>query len=75
MGVLEVEMSAEAERLRQTQDQLTQTRRDLGIREHSLQKARDELSLAHTRISQESDRVSSKHTHTHTCNSHSAFII
>lgn len=57
MRDLQGELKAECERFRQTQDALANARKDLTIREQSLQRAKDELSLAHTRISQESERV------------------
>uniref|UniRef100_A0A674CKY9 Si:dkeyp-115e12.6 n=1 Tax=Salmo trutta TaxID=8032 RepID=A0A674CKY9_SALTR len=59
MHGLQGEMKAECERFRQSQDALANARRDLTTREQSLQRAKDELSLAYTRISQESDRAQS----------------
>ncbi|XP_029580259.1 centromere protein F, partial [Salmo trutta] len=59
MRGLQGELKAECERFRQTQDALANARKDLTTREQSLQRAKDELSLAHTRISQESDRAQS----------------
>ncbi|XP_042182202.1 centromere protein F-like [Oncorhynchus tshawytscha] len=56
---LQGEMEAECERFRQSQDALANARRDLTTREQSLQRAKDELSLAHMRISQGSDRAQS----------------
>uniref|UniRef100_A0A4W5NJY3 Si:dkeyp-115e12.6 n=1 Tax=Hucho hucho TaxID=62062 RepID=A0A4W5NJY3_9TELE len=56
---LQGEMKAECERFRQSQDALANARRDLTTREQSVQRAKDELSLAHTRISQGSDRAQS----------------
>ncbi|XP_014068425.2 trichohyalin isoform X1 [Salmo salar] len=59
MHGLQGEMKAECERFRQSQDALANARRNLTTREQSLQRAKDELSLAYTRISQESDRAQS----------------
>ncbi|XP_010896678.2 centromere protein F [Esox lucius] len=56
---VEGELKAECERFRQTQDALAAARKDLTAREQSLQRTKDELSLAHSRISQETDRAQS----------------
>ena len=46
-----------AEALKSTQNEMVQSKKELASRDHSLQRARDELSLAHTRMAQESERV------------------
>ncbi|XP_068571065.1 centromere protein F isoform X2 [Cebidichthys violaceus] len=55
---LEEELCAKAAALKSIQSEMVQSQKELGTRELSLQKARDELSLAHTRMAQESERAS-----------------
>ncbi|KAM4621797.1 uncharacterized protein ACJ7VT_006096 [Polymixia lowei] len=55
---LEEELRAEAQRLKASQEQLGESRRELATREQNDQKTRNQLSLAQTRITQESDRAS-----------------
>lgn len=54
---LEEELSAKVKMLKSIQSEMAQSKKELTARELSLQKARDEISMAHTRISQESQRV------------------
>ncbi|XP_042348943.1 centromere protein F isoform X2 [Plectropomus leopardus] len=58
VSALEEELSAKAGTLTSLQSEMVQSKKDLAARELSLQKARDELSMAHTRMAQESDRAS-----------------
>ncbi|XP_031718669.1 centromere protein F isoform X3 [Anarrhichthys ocellatus] len=55
---LEEELCAKAGTLKSIQSEMVQSKKELGTRELSLQKACDELSLAHTRMAQESERAS-----------------
>ncbi|KAM6952677.1 uncharacterized protein PEZ65_014130 isoform 2-T2 [Lycodopsis pacificus] len=55
---LEEELCAKAGTLKSIQSEMVQSKKELGTTELSLQKARDELSLAHTRMAQESERAS-----------------
>ncbi|KAM8908074.1 uncharacterized protein AB9W97_005626 isoform 3-T3 [Spinachia spinachia] len=55
---LEVDLCAKAGALKSIQSEMVQSKKELGARELSLQKARDELSMAHSRVAQESDRAS-----------------
>ncbi|XP_018515847.1 centromere protein F isoform X2 [Lates calcarifer] len=55
---LEEELSVKAGTLKSIQSEMVQSKKELAARELSLQKARDELSLVHTRITQESERAS-----------------
>lgn len=57
MSRLEEELSVKAGTLKSIQSEMVQSKKELAARELSLQKARDELSLVHTRITQESERV------------------
>nr|XP_019958536.1 PREDICTED: centromere protein F-like [Paralichthys olivaceus] len=58
VSCLEEELSVKTRTLKSIQNDLVQSKKDVTSREISLQKARDELSLAHTRITQESERTS-----------------
>ncbi|KAL6117386.1 uncharacterized protein ACO6RY_15182 [Pungitius sinensis] len=55
---LEAELSAKAGALKSIQSEMLQSKKELGARELGLQKARDELSKAHARMAQESERAS-----------------
>lgn len=46
-----------AETLKSIQNEMVQSKKKVAATEISLQRARDELSLAHTRMAQESERV------------------
>lgn len=59
VSCLEEELSVKAGTLKSIQNEVVQNKKELAARELSLQRARDELSLAHTRITQESERVKS----------------
>uniref|UniRef100_UPI003AAF454C uncharacterized protein isoform X1 n=2 Tax=Centroberyx TaxID=88664 RepID=UPI003AAF454C len=55
---LEGELRAEAQRLKASHEELVQSSKELASRELNLQRARDQLGLAHTRMAQESERAS-----------------
>ncbi|XP_077589119.1 uncharacterized protein LOC144207498 isoform X2 [Stigmatopora nigra] len=55
---LEEELSVKATTLKSLQDEVAQGKKKMSAAEISLQKAHNELSVAHTRISQESERAS-----------------
>ncbi|XP_071387018.1 centromere protein F-like [Centroberyx affinis] len=55
---LEGELHAEAQRLKASHEELVQSSKELASRELNLQRARDQLGLAHTRMAQESERAS-----------------
>lgn len=57
MSALEDELCAKAGTLKSLQNEMVQSKKELAARELSIQKARDELSLAHTRMAKESERV------------------
>ena len=65
VSALEEELRAKAGALKSVQSEVVQSKKELAAREISLQKARDELSLAHARMAQESERVK-----THTVTAH-----
>ncbi|XP_061581547.1 centromere protein F [Cololabis saira] len=56
--LLEKELSEKVGTLKCIQSDMAQTKKELAARELSLQKARDELSMAHTCMAQERDRAS-----------------
>ncbi|KAG7214352.1 hypothetical protein INR49_023130 [Caranx melampygus] len=58
VSCLEEELSVKTGTLKSIQNEVLQNKKELAARELSLQRARDELSLAHTRITQESERAS-----------------
>ncbi|XP_071362910.1 centromere protein F isoform X2 [Trachinotus anak] len=58
VSCLEEELSVKAGTLKSIQNEMVQSKKELAARELSLQRARDELSLAHTRMTQESERAS-----------------
>ncbi|XP_077388721.1 uncharacterized protein LOC144026079 [Festucalex cinctus] len=55
---LEEELSVKTETLKSLQDEVTQSKKKMAATELSLQRAHNELSVATTRISQESERAS-----------------
>ncbi|XP_029917597.1 centromere protein F isoform X2 [Myripristis murdjan] len=55
---LEEELRAEAQRLKLSQEELAQSRKELAAKDLNLQRASDKISLAHTRMAQESERAS-----------------
>lgn len=55
---LEEQLRVKAETLKSIQNEVAQNKKDLAAKELNLQKLQDELSLAHTRMAQESERVS-----------------
>lgn len=61
LSALEEELCAKAGMLKSIQNEMAQSKKELATKELSAQRARDELSLAHTRMAQESERVK---THT-----------
>ncbi|XP_044061055.1 centromere protein F isoform X2 [Siniperca chuatsi] len=58
VSALEEELLAKAGTLKAIQNEMVQTKKELAARELSIQRARNELSLAHTRMAQESERAS-----------------
>ncbi|KAF6726588.1 Centromere protein F [Oryzias melastigma] len=58
VAALEAELSAKVGALNSIESRMEQTKKELSAKELSLQKARDELSLAHARMAQESERAS-----------------
>ncbi|XP_034739328.1 centromere protein F isoform X3 [Etheostoma cragini] len=58
VSALEEELCAKAGMLKSVQNEVVQSKKELTARELSLQKARDELSLAHTGMAQERERAS-----------------
>lgn len=57
MSALEEEVCAKAATMKSIQNEMAQSKKELAARELSIQRARDELSLAQTRMAQESERV------------------
>lgn len=57
MSALEEELCVKAATMKSIQNEMAQSKKELAARELSIQRARDELSLAHTRMAQESERV------------------
>ena len=57
ISALENQLSEKVGTLKSIQNEMVQTKKELAAKEGSLQKARDELSLAHTRMTQDSERV------------------
>ncbi|XP_023137769.2 centromere protein F isoform X1 [Amphiprion ocellaris] len=58
ISALEDELSAKASTLKSIQNEMVQSKKELAAKELNLQKIRDELSLAHTRMAQDSERAS-----------------
>uniref|UniRef100_A0A3Q1FBT9 Si:dkeyp-115e12.6 n=1 Tax=Acanthochromis polyacanthus TaxID=80966 RepID=A0A3Q1FBT9_9TELE len=58
ISALEDELSAKASTLKSIQSEMVQSKKELTAKELNLQKIRDELSLAHTRMAQDSERAS-----------------
>ncbi|XP_010737488.3 centromere protein F isoform X2 [Larimichthys crocea] len=58
LSALEEELCAKAGMLKSIQNEMAQSKKELATKELSAQRARDELSLAHTRMAQESERAS-----------------
>ncbi|XP_022615861.1 centromere protein F-like [Seriola dumerili] len=58
VSCLEEELSVKTGTLKSIQNEMVQSKKELTARDLSLQRARDELSLAHTRMTQESERAS-----------------
>ncbi|XP_060904277.1 centromere protein F [Labrus mixtus] len=58
VSALEQELSVKAGTLKSIQNEMMQSKKELSAKELSIQKACDELSMAHTRIAQESERAS-----------------
>lgn len=57
MAALKEELSSKAASIKSIQNEMAQSKKELATKEISLQRARDELSLAHTRMAQENERV------------------
>lgn len=66
MSALEEELCMKAGTLKSIQNEMVQSKKELAARDLSVQRARDELSLAHTRMAQESERVKTHTTTTDT---------
>ncbi|XP_051276841.1 centromere protein F isoform X2 [Dicentrarchus labrax] len=58
VSALEEELCAKAGTLKSVQNEMVQSKKELAARELNIQRARDELTLAHTRMAQESERAS-----------------
>lgn len=57
VSALEEELCVKAATMKSIQNEMAQSKKELAARELSIQRARAELSLAHTRMAQESERV------------------
>lgn len=57
VSALEEELSAKAAAMKLIQNEMAQSKKDIAAKELSVQKGRDELSRAQTRMAQESERV------------------
>lgn len=57
VSALEEELRVKAATMKSIQNEMVQSKKELATRELSIQKARDELSLAHMRMAQENERV------------------
>lgn len=57
MAALKEELSAKAALIKSIQNEMAQSKKELAAKEISVQRARDELNLAHTRMAQENERV------------------
>lgn len=57
VSALEAELCGKAEALKSIQNEMVQSKKELAVKDVSIQKARNELSVAHTRMAQESERV------------------
>ncbi|XP_033992664.1 centromere protein F isoform X2 [Trematomus bernacchii] len=58
VSALEAELCGKAEALKSIQNEMVQSKKELAVKDVSIQKARNELSVAHTRMAQESERAS-----------------
>ncbi|XP_010787106.1 centromere protein F isoform X2 [Notothenia coriiceps] len=58
VSALEAELCGKAEALKSMQNEMVQSKKELAVKDVSIQKARNELSVAHTRMAQESERTS-----------------
>lgn len=54
---LKEELSSKASLIKSIQNEMVQSQKELAAKEISVQRARDELNLAHTRMAQENERV------------------
>lgn len=57
MAALKEELSSKAALIKSIQNEMAQSKKELAAKEISVQRARDELNLAHTRMAQETERV------------------
>lgn len=57
MTALKEELSSKAALIKSIQNEMAQSKKELAAKEISVQRARDELNLAHTRMAQENERV------------------
>lgn len=57
LAAFEEELSSKAALIKSIQNEMVQSKQELAAKEISVQRARDDLSLAHTRMAQETERV------------------
>lgn len=57
MAALKEELSSKAALIKSIQNEMAQSKKELAAKEISVQRARDELNLAHIRMAQENERV------------------
>ncbi len=57
VSALEEELCAKAVTIKSIQNEMVQSKKEISAKELNIQRARDELSLAHARIAKESERV------------------
>lgn len=57
MAAVMEELSSKAALIKSIQNEMAQSKKELAAKEISVQRARDELNLAHTRMAQEKERV------------------
>lgn len=57
VAALQEELSSKASLIKSIQNDMVQSKKELAAKEISVQRARDELNLAHTRMAQENERV------------------
>lgn len=57
MAALMEELSSKAALIKSIQNEMAESKKELAAKEIIVQRARDELNLAHTRMAQEKERV------------------
>lgn len=77
MAALEEELSSKAALIKSIQNEMVTSKKELAAKEISVQRARDELSCAHTRMAQENERVNiqSNMNVTEATNNTSGFVV